>query len=81
MSQTHSQTRLDWDLFVQNQNQWTYEQFEPYRGQWVAWNFDGKSIISHHADLCEVVRRAEEAGFSSEQYLLDVIRIDDSAWL
>ena len=73
MSQTNSQTRLDWDLYVRNQNQWTYEQFEPYRGHWVAWNLDGKSIVAHHADLSEVVRMAEELGFSSEEVLMDFI--------
>jgi hypothetical protein len=81
MSQTSSRTRLDWDVFVQNQNLWTYEQFEPYRGHWVAWSLDGKSIVAHHADLSEVVRTAEGLGFSSEQYLLDVIPADDRAWL
>ena len=73
MAQTSSQTHLDWDVYVQNRNQWTYEQFEPYRGHWVAWNLDGKSIVAHDADLAEVVRMAEAMGFSSEQVLLDHI--------
>ena len=73
MTQTSSQVRLDWDLYIQNRNQWTYEQYEPYRGHWAAWNLDGKSIVAHHADLSEAVRMAEEAGFSSEQVLLDYI--------
>ena len=73
MSPTNSQTRLDWDVYVRNQNQWTYEQSEPYRGHWVAWNLDGKSIVAHHADLSEVTRIAEELGFSSEEVLMDFI--------
>ena len=73
MVQTSSPAVFDHDTYIDNRNQWTYEQFEPYRGHWVAWNLDGKSIVAHHADLSEVVRMAEELGFSSEEVLMDFI--------
>ena len=73
MAQTSNRVVFDHDTYIDNRNRWTYEQFEPYLGHWVAWNLDGKSIVAHAVDLAEVVRESEAMGFSSEQVLLDYI--------
>ena len=73
MAQTSSQVRLDWDLYIQNRSKWTFEQFVPYMGHWVAWNGDGSSIVAHHRDFTEVSRATEELGFSPDEVLFDYI--------
>ena len=73
MSQTSSQTRLDWKLYIENRNKWTFEQMEPYLGYWVAWSLDGTQIVAHDKDLGVVIRTAELLGKSSEEVLLDYL--------
>lgn len=73
MSQTSNRVVFDHDAYIDNRNRWTYEQFIPYMGQWVAWNGDGTSIVAHHPDFAEVARRTDELGYASDEVLLDYI--------
>ena len=67
MSQTSNRTTFDHDMYIDNRNKWTYEQLEPYLGQWVAWNLDGKSIVAHARELKEVFRLLEQAGVGAKR--------------
>ena len=73
MSQTTDQVVFDHDAYIENRNRWTYEQFEPYLGHWVAWNLDGKSIVAHARDLGELFRMLEQAGVGGEEALVDYL--------
>jgi len=73
MSQTSNRVVFDHDTYIDNRNRWTYEQFEPYLGHWVAWNLDGKSIVAHARELGEVLRLLDRAGVGGEEVLLDYL--------
>ena len=73
MAQTSNRVLFDHDAYIDNRNRWTYEQFEPYLGHWVAWNLDGKSIVAHARDLGELLRLLEQAGVGGEEALLDYL--------
>ena len=73
MPETTERVRFNHALYVQNRSKWTFEQFVPYMGHWVAWNGDGTSIVAHHPDFAEVARRTDELGYASDEVLLDYI--------
>lgn len=73
MSPTSNAAVFDHDTYIDNRNKWTYEQFEPYLGHWVAWNLDGKSIVAHARELRDVLELLDRSGVKGDEVLLDYL--------
>ena len=79
MAQT-SKVAFDGNEFTLNRNQWTLEQLAPYRGQWIAWNLDGKSIVAYHEDMAEVCRITQVLGYDGGDVLLSFLPAEEEIW-
>lgn len=72
---TNTQTieTLDVQLFNRNSGQFTREQLAPYRGQNIAWSFDGTRIVASGQSQEEVDQKLADLGIHFSQVVHDYV--------
>src|SRR5262249_59300620 len=56
--------------FFENQKNFPLEELAKYQGQYVAWSFDGKSVVMSDSDEAELYRKLDAAGIDSERVVV-----------
>jgi hypothetical protein len=51
--------------FIENQRNFPREQLSPYRGQYVAWSWEGDQIVGHAATREELWQQLEASGLDA----------------
>lgn len=67
MNTTAKKQEIDMKVFLENRHNFPPEELMQYAGQYIAWNMEGTGIIANAADLEEMYRQVEAAGFDPSQ--------------
>ena len=67
---------MKWDEHVKNRNQFPFEELLKYEGQHVAWSIDGTRILAGDKDPMNLLAKLQEAGYTSEDFVLSFVDFD-----
>jgi len=59
--------------FFENQRNFPPERLEPYRGQYVAWSWQGDRVVAHAASREALHQALRDAGLDSQRVVFDYV--------
>lgn len=59
--------------YFENQRNVPLEELDKYRGQHIAWSWDGRQIVASGAALEEVVQKLRAAGIDTSRVIYDYV--------
>jgi hypothetical protein len=59
--------------FFENQRNFPRQQLDPYKGQFVAWNWQGARIVGHAPTREELWQQLDAAGIDSQRVVFEYI--------
>jgi hypothetical protein len=59
--------------FFENQKNFPREQLDPFRGEYIAWSWEGDRVVGHAPTHEELWQQLEAAGIDSERVVFDFV--------